>query len=195
MFPEASCLHAWFSHREGSSSGRSLQSERDRGRSEFSGVCLRLGPLLNEECGILLITPLWLMSLSADSGVCNKTLLLFGPFFAFLIGLNKRAAHSSSPAIHVFRPAHLATFGLQFENHPTAFFDALHPERHRFERLLLFPLCVLFIYYLSRELLIKGCDTFFIGKVGFLNRVPHKALHLWSCDLPAGESTNSAVDN
>lgn len=53
-------------------------SERDRGRSEFSRVCLRLGPLLNEECSILLIMLLWLMSLSADSGECSKTFLLFG---------------------------------------------------------------------------------------------------------------------
>lgn len=82
------------------SGGRSLQRERDRGRLEFSGVCLRLGPLLNEECSILLIMLLWLMSLSADSGECNKTRLLFG-LFAFLIGLNKRAFRSSSPAIHI----------------------------------------------------------------------------------------------
>lgn len=58
-------------------------SEGDRGRSEFSGVCLRLWPLLNEEFSILLIMPRWLMSLSADSGECNKTLLLFGLFAFF----------------------------------------------------------------------------------------------------------------
>lgn len=57
--------------------------ERDRGRLEFSGVCLRLGPLLNEDCGILLITLLGLMSLSAGSGARNKTLLLFGLFAFF----------------------------------------------------------------------------------------------------------------
>lgn len=57
--------------------------ERDRGRWEFSGVCLRLGPLLNEQCSILLIMLLWLMSLSADSEERNGTLLLLGlfPFF------------------------------------------------------------------------------------------------------------------
>lgn len=67
----------------GNSGGSSLQRERDRGRLEFSGVCLRLGPLLNEEFSILLIMLLWLMSLSADSGECNKTLLLFGLFAFF----------------------------------------------------------------------------------------------------------------
>lgn len=76
--------------------------ERDCGRWEFSRVCLRLGPLLNEQCSILLIMLLWLMSLSADSEECNKTLLLFG-LFAFLIGLNKRAFFSSCPAIGILR--------------------------------------------------------------------------------------------
>lgn len=67
----------------GNSGGSSLQRERDCGRSEFSRVCLQLRPLLNEECSILLIMLLWLMSFSADSGECNKTLLLFGLFAFF----------------------------------------------------------------------------------------------------------------
>ncbi len=112
---EPSCLCVCVVLSEGGNSGgRSLQRERDRGRLEFSRVCLRLGPLLNEECGILLIMLLWLMSLSADSGECNKTLLLFG-LFAFLIGLNKRAFHSSSPAIHILGSGwHLCVFLVLF---------------------------------------------------------------------------------
>lgn len=78
---ELSRLHAWPSHSEGVAVADHYR-EIDRGRSEFSGVCLRLGPLLNEECSILLIMLLWLMSLSADSGGCNKTLLLC-EIFAF----------------------------------------------------------------------------------------------------------------
>lgn len=62
--------------------------EGDRGRLEFRRACLRLGPLLNERCSILLIMLLRLMSLSADGEECNKPLLLFW-LFAFLIGLNK----------------------------------------------------------------------------------------------------------
>lgn len=96
-----SCLCAWFSHREGTVVADHYR-ERDCGRWEFSRVCLRLGPLLNEQCSILLIMLLWLMSLSADSEECNKTPLLFG-LFAFLIGLNKRAFFSSCPAIHILR--------------------------------------------------------------------------------------------
>lgn len=96
---EPSCLCAMLSQREGTAVAVHYR-ERDRGRLEFSGVCLRLRPLLNEECSILLIMLLWLMSLSAESGECNKTLLLFG-LFAFLIGCNKRAYHSS-PAIHIW---------------------------------------------------------------------------------------------
>lgn len=79
---EPYCLRAWFSHWEGTAVAVHYR-ERDRGRLEFSGVCLRLGPLLNEEFSILLIMLLWLMSLSADSGECNKTLLLFGLFAFF----------------------------------------------------------------------------------------------------------------
>ena len=79
---EPSCLRAWFSHREGTAVADHYR-ERDRGRLEFSRVCLRPGPLLNEQCSILLIMLLWLMSLSADSGECNKTLLLFGLFAFF----------------------------------------------------------------------------------------------------------------
>lgn len=94
------------------SGGRSLQ--RDRGRLEFSRVCLRLGPLLNEECSILLIMLLWLMSLSADSGECNKTLLLFG-LFAFFNWVNKRAFRSSPPAIHILGSGwHLCVFSCTF---------------------------------------------------------------------------------
>lgn len=74
---EPSCLCASFSHREVTAVAVHYR-ERDRGRLEFSRVCLRLGPLLNEECSILLIMLLWLMSLSADSGECNKTLLCLG---------------------------------------------------------------------------------------------------------------------
>lgn len=84
---ELSCLHAWSSHREGVAVADHYR-ETDRGRSEFSGVCLRLGPLLNDECSILLIMLLWLMSLSADSGGRNETLLL-SEILAFLIGLIK----------------------------------------------------------------------------------------------------------
>lgn len=95
------CLRCLLLSQGGNSGGSSLQRERDRGRLEFSRVCLQLRPLLNEECSILLIMLLWLMSFSADSGECNKTLLLFGLFASFLIGLNKRALRSSSPAIHI----------------------------------------------------------------------------------------------
>lgn len=149
LLSEPSRLCAWFSHREGTAVADHYR-ERDRGRLEFSGVCLRLGPLLNEECSILLIMLLWLMSLSADSEECNKTLLLFG-LFAFLIGLNKRAFRSSSPAIHilgsgwhscvfsvlfscvylcpcgsVLLPVYGCVFALQFQSLPTAFFHGLH---------------------------------------------------------------------
>lgn len=79
---EPSCLCAWFSHREGTAVAVHYR-ERDRRRLEFSRVCLRLWPLLNEEFSILLIMLLWLMSLSADSWECNKTLLLFGLFAFF----------------------------------------------------------------------------------------------------------------
>lgn len=72
----------------------------DSGRREFSGVCLRLSPLLNECCSIsLIMPPLRLMSLLSDSKVCKKAPLLSG-LFAFLIGLNERACLSSCPAIH-----------------------------------------------------------------------------------------------
>lgn len=74
--------------------------EGDRGRLEFRRACLRLGPLLNERCSILLIMLLRLMSLSANSEECNRTLLLFW-LFAFLIGLNKSVFLSSRPAIHI----------------------------------------------------------------------------------------------
>lgn len=113
LLSEPSRLCAWFSHREGTAVADHYR-ERDRGRLEFSGVCLRLGPLLNEECSILLIMLLWLMSLSADSEECNKTLLLFG-LFAFLIGLNKRAFRSSSPAIHILGSGwHSCVFSVLF---------------------------------------------------------------------------------
>lgn len=74
--------------------------EGDRGRLEFRRACLRLRPLLNERCSILLIMLLRLMSLSANSEECNRTLLLFW-LFAFLIGLNKSVFLSSRPAIHI----------------------------------------------------------------------------------------------
>lgn len=96
---EPSCLCAWLSHWEGTVVADHYR-ERDCGRLEFSRVCLQLGPLLNEQCSILLIMLLWLMSLSSDSKESNKTLPLFG-LFAFLIGLNKRAFASSCPAIHI----------------------------------------------------------------------------------------------
>lgn len=92
FLPEVSLLLS----EQGSSGGRSLQRRR-MWALEFSGVCLRLGPLLNERCSILLIMLLWLMSLSADSEECNKTFLLFW-LFAFLIGLNKGVFLSSRPA-------------------------------------------------------------------------------------------------
>lgn len=111
---EPSCLCTWFSHREGTAVAVHYR-ERDRGRLEFSGVCLRLGPLLNEEFSILLIMLLWLMSLSADSGECNKTLLLFGLFLPFLIGLNKRAFPASSVVIHILGSGwHLCVCGAFF---------------------------------------------------------------------------------
>lgn len=141
-----------FSHREGTVVADHYR-ERDCGRWEFSRVCLWLGPLLNEQCSILLIMLLWLMSLSADSEECNKTLFLFG-LFAFLIGVNKRAFFTSCPAIHILRSGwHLCgvffflllfyvyiciqvrfcfatcgnyTFGLQFVSLPTALFHGLH---------------------------------------------------------------------
>lgn len=70
---------------------------RDAGRREFSGVCLRLAPLLNERCSIsLIIPPLRLMSLFSDGKVCKKAPLLSG-LFAFLIGRNKSGCHSQSP--------------------------------------------------------------------------------------------------
>lgn len=59
------------------------ERQRVRGHLQFSRVCLQLGPLRNEDCSILLIMLLWLMSLSADRGECNKTLLLFGLFAFF----------------------------------------------------------------------------------------------------------------
>lgn len=90
-----------FSHREGTVVADHYK-ERDCGRSEFSRICLRLRPLLNEQCSILLIMLLWLMSLSADSQECNKTFILFG-LFAFLIGLNKRVFFYSCPAIDILR--------------------------------------------------------------------------------------------
>lgn len=70
---------------------------RDAGRREFSGVCLRLAPLLNERCSIsLIMPPLRLMSLFSDGKVCKKAPLLSG-LFAFLIGRNKSGCHSKSP--------------------------------------------------------------------------------------------------
>lgn len=70
------------------------------GAREFSGVCLRLAPLLNERCSIsLIMLPLRLMSLFSDSKVCKKASLLSG-LFAFLIGLNKSACLACCPAIH-----------------------------------------------------------------------------------------------
>jgi len=91
---ELSCL---FSHKEGTAVAVHYR-ERDCGRLEFSWVCLRLGPLLNEEFSILLIMLLWLMSLFADSEECNKTFFCLG-FLPLLIGLNKRAFHASTFAI------------------------------------------------------------------------------------------------
>lgn len=73
--------------------------EGDRGRLEFRRACLRLGPLLNERCSILLIMLLRLMSLSANSEECNRTLLLFW-LFAFLIGLN------NNKRLPFFSPCH-----------------------------------------------------------------------------------------
>lgn len=152
---EPSCLCVWFSHREGTVVADHYR-ERDCGRWEFSRVCLWLRPLLNEQCSILLIMLLWLMSLSAYSEECNKTLFLFG-LFAFLIGLNKRAFFCSCPAIHIVRsgwhlnvvfiyffpfiffmyvfvfkcvsvllPCGSYVFGLQFVSLPTALFHGLH---------------------------------------------------------------------
>lgn len=77
---EPSCL---FSHKERTAVAVHYREKRDCGCLEFSGVCLRLRPLLNEDFSILLIMLLWLMSLFADSGECNKTLLLFGLFACF----------------------------------------------------------------------------------------------------------------
>lgn len=92
---ESSC----FFHSEGTAVADHYR-EGDRGRLEFRRACLRLGPLLNERCSILLIMLLRLMSLSANSEECNRTLLLFW-LFAFLIGLNKSVFLSSHPAIHI----------------------------------------------------------------------------------------------
>lgn len=92
---ESSC----FFHSEGTAVADHYR-EGDRGRLEFRRACLRLGPLLNEQCSILLIMLLRLMSLSANSEECNRTLLLFW-LFAFLIGLNKSVLLSSRPAIHI----------------------------------------------------------------------------------------------
>lgn len=92
---KSSCLF----HSEGTAVADHYR-EGDRGRLEFRRACLRLGPLLNEQCSILLIMLLRLMSLSANSEECNRTLLLFW-LFAFLIGLNKSVFLSSLPAIHI----------------------------------------------------------------------------------------------
>lgn len=92
---ESSC----FFHSEGTAVADHYR-EGDRGRLEFRRACLRLGPLLNERCSILLIMLLRLMSLSANREECNRTLLLFW-LFAFLIGLNKSVFLSSRPAIHI----------------------------------------------------------------------------------------------
>lgn len=92
---ESSC----FFHSEGTAVADHYR-EGDRGRLEFRRACLRLRPLLNERCSILLIMLLRLMSLSANSEESNRTLLLFWPF-AFLIGLNKSVFLSSCHAIHI----------------------------------------------------------------------------------------------
>lgn len=79
---EPSRRRAWFSHREATAVADHYR-ERDSGRWEFSGVCLRLGPLLNERCSISLIMLLRLMSLFSHSKECKKALLLFWAFCLF----------------------------------------------------------------------------------------------------------------
>lgn len=77
---EPSCL---FSCKAKTAVAVHYREKGDCGCLEFNRVCLRPRPLLNEELSILLIMLLWLMSLSAESGKCSKTLFLFGLFACF----------------------------------------------------------------------------------------------------------------
>lgn len=94
-------------------------------------------------------------------------------FLPFLIGLNKRPFPASSLVIHILGSGwHLCVygkffmcvlvavvyvllpvcdfvFGLQFESHPTAFFDGLHPHGHCYDRLRSLFHSVAFFYSLS----------------------------------------------